>query len=548
MTERGPHPPPRAPRAPPVVATVEDSGALLDRLERRVRAGARFLLEADAAALDALAVSLARGGAHELTIGEGLDLLTRTGGDVRLGYSGVGDLAVQRLGLPPDQARRLRRDAAKLRSRPLLRAAVLRGDVTLRKAEVVLPVALGAAEAYWVARAAADTVRRLEAAIRREPDHVEPDWHALRVGLPPGQAEVVDVALQVAGIVVGPTAPAWRRIGAIAMEFLSEHPIEPRERLASRPAPLPPAAWGAPPAPPDVARAVAGSAPAGEGAPAAEDASDVREDPYDVLARLEPLVRDRAAEDELLGRACLLLRRTGAFRWFAFGSFDAYCAERLGLAPSTVRQRVALERRMQALPELRAALRSGRLSYEQARLVARVARPADVAERIAAAAMKTCIAYRRELEGEEHRQMWRAGELRAVVPGEVDDLVADAIRAARDRAGGGVTPGEALVAVALHFIVTWKDEVRRILRATDEVVLRDGGLCTVPGCSRPADHVHHVTFRSAGGPLESWNETSSCGIHHLRGVHGGSVLIEGRAPDGLRFTLGEREVRAARAS
>jgi hypothetical protein len=422
---------------------------------------------------------------------------------------------------------------------------VLRGDVTLRKAEVVLPVAVGPAEAYWVARAANDTVRRLEAAVRREPEHAEVDWHALRIGLPPGQAQVVDVALQLAGILLGPTAPAWRRVGAIAMEFLSEHPIEPRERLAPRPRPEPPAGWGAPPRPPDVARGARPSAGADEAAVAPAGPGHVREDPYEVVARLERLVRERAAEDELLGRACLLLRRTGAFRWFAFARFDAYCAERLGLAPSTVRQRIALERRLQALPALREALRSGRLTYEQARLVARVARPADVAERVAAAAATTCIAYRRALEGEEQRQMWRAGELRAVVPDEVDDLVADAIRAARDRSGGGITPGEAFVAVALHFIETWKEEVRRILGVTDEVVLRDGGLCTVPGCSRPADHVHHVTFRSAGGPLEPWNETSMCEIHHLRGVHGGTLRIEGRAPDGLRFALGEREVRAA---
>jgi hypothetical protein len=420
MTSRA-HPPSplaSAGRAPPPVVVVEDPGALLDRLERAIREGARFLGEADAAALDALAVALARGGAHELAIGEGLDLLARTGGDVRLGYSGAGDLAVQRLGLPADQSRRLRRDAAKLRARPLLRAAVLRGEVTLRKAEVVLPVAVGPAEAYWVARASADTVRRL--------------------------------------------------------------------------------------------------------------------------------VRERAAEDELLGRACLLVRRTGAFRWFAFASFDAYCAERLGLAPSTVRQRIALERRLQVLPELREALRTGSLSYEQARLVARVATPADVAQRIAAAAAKTCVAYRREVQAEQDRQMWRAGQLRAVVPDEVDDLVADALRAARASARGGITPGEALVALALHFVLTWKEEVRRLLRATDDVVLRDGGLCAVPGCSRPADHVHHVEFRSAGGPLEPWNETSACGIHHLRGIHAGNVLVDGRAPDGLRFVLGEREVRAAR--
>ncbi len=127
-------------------------------------AGIRFLGAVDAAALDALAAGAARGaGARDLAIGEGLDLLARAAGDVRLGYSGVGDLARERLGLPADQARRLRRDAEKLRARPLLRGAVLRGEVTLRKAEIVLREAVGEREAYWVARAKVDTVRRLEA-------------------------------------------------------------------------------------------------------------------------------------------------------------------------------------------------------------------------------------------------------------------------------------------------------------------------------------------------------------------------------------------------
>jgi hypothetical protein len=54
-------------------------------------------------------------------------------------------------------------------------------------------------------------------------------------------------------------------------------------------------------------------------------------------------------------------------------------------------------------------------------------------------------------------------------------------------------------------------------------------------------------FRGAGGPLEPWNEISLCPVHHLRGVHGGNVRITGAAPGGLEFTLGEREVAAARA-
>jgi len=59
--------------------------------------------------------------------------------------------------------------------------------------------------------------------------------------------------------------------------------------------------------------------------------------------------------------------------------------------------------------------------------------------------------------------------------------------------------------------------------------------------------VQHVRFRSAGCPEEAWNELSLCAPHHLLGVHGGSVLVRGRAPDGLSFVLGESGVAAARA-
>ena len=48
-------------------------------------------------------------------------------------------------------------------------------------------------------------------------------------------------------------------------------------------------------------------------------------------------------------------------------------------AARAVEQRIALERRLHELPPLRAALRAGRLSYEQARLVARVATDDQIA-------------------------------------------------------------------------------------------------------------------------------------------------------------------------
>ena len=89
-----------------------------------------------------------------------------------------------------------------------------------------------------------------------------------------------------------------------------------------------------------------------------------------------------------------------------------------------------------------------------------------------------------------------------MVPDEVSELLEDAVRSARGVVHG-LTPGDALVEVALHFVWTWKWEIERL-------------------------------------------ETSLCAVHHLRGVHGGSVRIAGTAPGGLEFTPGDREVDRAR--
>jgi hypothetical protein len=61
---------------------------------------------------------------------------------------------------------------------------------------------------------------------------------------------------------------------------------------------------------------------------------------------------------------------------------------------------------------------------------------------------------------------------------------------------------------------------------------RDRGLCTCPGCSKAADHVHHVEFRSHGGTDDEANLTSLCLSHHLHGVHGEYVRARGTAPAG----------------
>jgi 5-methylcytosine-specific restriction endonuclease McrA len=67
---------------------------------------------------------------------------------------------------------------------------------------------------------------------------------------------------------------------------------------------------------------------------------------------------------------------------------------------------------------------------------------------------------------------------------------------------------------------------------------RDGYVCTVPGCSRAADHAHHIKFRSHGGSDDLSNMTSLCAVHHLQGVHMGRIRVWGCAPDRLHWELG----------
>jgi hypothetical protein len=67
---------------------------------------------------------------------------------------------------------------------------------------------------------------------------------------------------------------------------------------------------------------------------------------------------------------------------------------------------------------------------------------------------------------------------------------------------------------------------------------RDGYLCVAPGCSKAADHSHHVTFRSHGGGDAEANRASVRWRHH-RGIHDGYVRVWGTTPASLRWILGE---------
>ncbi len=116
-------------------------------------------------------------------------------------------------------------------------------------------------------------------------------------------------------------------------------------------------------------------------------------------------------------------------------------------------------------------------------------------------------------------------------------LLAAAMETARRRVDGPLSDGECLAIIAAHFVRTYEAVARRRLTNSQRVRERDGGFCTVPGCSAHADDAHHILFKSQGGhPTALWNQTSGCKFHHTC-IHEAGLRLEGEAPDALVWTL-----------
>jgi len=479
--------------------------------------------------LDRAAARLARRrGAVEVGLGEALARLFCGDRLLRLGYARQVDYARERLGVPPRTMYLWLRLARGLLERPLLRRAVLAGLVSPRKALAVFPVAVGAQEASWTAAAMRYSLCGLEAAVRaegKEPDVDGFEAESLWLRMSPGQQDRLDAALSLAEAIEGRGTSRWRRLEVICQEWLGVF-----------------GAWC-----PEVAEPL--RLPAGPvrvRLPPLEKAGVAEEkDPRTLDARILKLLAARRGFDEAFGR--LVARIVGERLWAALGyrSLAEYCRERLSMAPRSVRERVWLERRMCALPPLREALSSGRLTYSKALLVARDATPADVAERIEEASCTTWQQLEREATQEEDRRNRAAGMRRLWGPRDAARTVVDAIAGAQAWSalrGSVIDAGEALAVVADHFVEVWTVHLKRMPRERRQVLMRHGGLCAVPGCSRPAEHEHHVTFRSRGGSDDLTNRVAVCAAHHLRAIHRGHLTVAGRAGERLTWKLGTGEV------
>jgi hypothetical protein len=353
----------------------------------------------------------------------------------------------------------------------------------------------------------------------------------------------VDEALEIAGRLL-PGSTRAQRLEAMAQEYLGEHPLEAGDDGAG------PAGGAFRPADDRRSREEALEARLEaeterwsllEGVPdvaAPEAGFDRLWSAAEIDARLRELGARRDGWDALLGYCAYAVRRSGLWRLAGFASFEHYCAERLGMAPRTVEQRAALERRLWQVPALRQARDRG-LSYEKLRVLSRLP-DGEIAGWVPRAWRLTCVALRDAVEARDEAQMRAARVLRARVPGRVAEVLAAAFRAVRGVEGCLLGDGPCLVRVARHFVETWRPCVRKARTRSQRVRARDLGRCQAPGCSRLARHAHHVEYRAHGGDDADRNLVALCACHHLRAVHGGSLRVRGTAPDRLVWEVGGR--------
>jgi hypothetical protein len=374
-----------------------------------------------------------------------------------------------------------------LRERPLLRRAVITGEVKARKALEVLSVAKGEEEAFWVKAAMTATLVELKQGVRaagKEPhdDAFETDTIWLRMTTE--QQDTLDKAIAAARETIGLGAERWKCLEAIGQEWLGSY----GDLVPDKDGP-----GGAPPKPMDFAAWRAELEKRTEAVTRQLRTIDeaffvIQEEPLDDLdpraldARLQRLLKARRSFDEAFGPLAeeIVYGRT----WAALGydSREEYCRERLGMCARTVRERAWLHWKICALPELGEALYSGRLTYTKALLVAKHATPYDVEERIEKAATTTHQQTERETTEEEDRKNRDAGVRRLWGPKDAMETVTDAILSAQTawEATHGEVPdaGKALALVADYFlkVLEWhRPPAGSMPRKRREVLMRHGG-------------------------------------------------------------------------
>jgi hypothetical protein len=516
--------------------------------------------------------------------------LVATQGHSRLGYARLGDYARERIGLSARQIQELVRVHRALLRLPLLERSLVANELPWSKVRLLARVASVEDEAEWIARARALPTRRLEQQVRERAPRTGPEdggdaeaLHRVAVRCTPAVCEKWALTREVAERVAGQRLRAGEVLELVAAEVFSTISLDPPfsgapdEASAQRRDDRDPRARRREPRPD--ARAPARDLPL---AVASLTAWLGRADAFELDSRLRRAV---LLEQTLDSAMAPLLRRvlSSEHEWRRdWRTFESYAPDELGISARKARALVRLERAGEICPQLRDAVRSGQLSWVKAHCLLPLLlldlpgewRPAWVAwaarvtvrrleadvERALLLRAGHDLAWQRCKFAPEHaqdpipaceRQMCAPDvdaeateELIWRVPAPVAGLVLAVRETLRTRLrtvrGHRASDGETFDALLDCALASWMLRDPRA-RRPDPVIERDGYRCAVPGCtSRRNLQDHHVRFRSAGGSDAPENRISLCAFHHQRGVHGGWLRIQGRAPDGLLFELGLR--------
>jgi hypothetical protein len=512
----------------------------------------------------------------------------------RLCYARLGDYARERPGLSARQLQDLARVHRALAGLPLLERALVGNALPWSKVRLVARVATGADEAAWIARASAMPTHRLEQEVREraggpepedESDGARPEVRVI-VRCTPAVCEKWSLVREMAERVAGQRLRAGEALELVAAEVFSAISIDPAlvETIDEVPEPERREAGEACAAVPEDELAPVARVPAAE-LPTAIASLSAGLDEADAF-ELDRRLRLAVGLEQTLDAAIAPLLRVVASReheWReGYQTLSGYAAEQLGMSASKARALVRLERAGDACPELRAAYRSGRLSWVKAhallplllldlpgewrpiwiawaeqvtvrRLEADVERalllraghhqawqrckfaPERAQDPIAPAERQMCAP---DVDTEATQQLaWRVPCDVAALVRAVSETLRARLRAER---GGALRDGEVFEGLLDCALLAWT--VRDPgARRPDPVFERDGYRCAVPGCtSRRHLHDHHVLFRSAGGSDAPDNRVTLCAFHHQRCLHAGLLRIHGRAPDELVFELGMR--------
>ncbi len=519
------------------------------------------LLEARKADEELRAVAAGHG-ALALAIGDTLRELFATERLAELHCVREKDYMREKLGIPPRTGYGFLKLSRETKGKEVLRRAILCGAITPNKALAIARVCSPELESAWVGYAMKTSLAELTRRVKEiggEPVSEEAPGGRLFIPMTGDERTVYDAAVSLAQDLLGPGTPRWVAQETIAWEWLGGHgklmPAEEAEADAPVPEPAPEAAAAWNVVREDVERELKVLA---EASKLVEEGPDpFCHNPAALHDRARRLVWARERLTEPLGAMLRSFRDARHWSVLGYRSFEEYTRDRLGLSPRTVRERIWLDRKMEARPEVREALRVGKISYAKALTLVKVVTPADpeAVAKVEKAARQSAEKMEREAEAEEMRQDRALGFLRLWGPAQAMESIRESIEAARGALAGLLGPtepvervreGQALAATGIYFLGIWKDEDRRTRRpkARLAVLARKDGLCQVPGCTNPIVHLHHIIFRSDNGSDAISNLLGVCYRHHCMihaklmrvwGLAGKRVVFEFRDPKDLKM-------------